>query len=179
MKKVLGIAVLASLFACNNINQSKDSQTKDSASVKTEDKTVTNKVRLKNPQIDKIYNNYIDLKNALVNSKIEEAQKASKSLMEDLKLYKGCEITALVAQKITNAKDIAAQRKAFTDLSSDVITLFKHAELLSGTIYIQHCPMANEGNGGDWLSSERKIQNPYYGSEMLECGSVLEEVKTK
>lgn len=178
MKKVLGIAILASLFACNNINQNKGKQNKDSSSVKIEE-TTTNAIHLKNPQIDKIYVNYIDLKNALVNTKIEDAQKASQHLAEDLKLLSGCEITSLVAQKIANAKDIAVQRKAFTDLSSDLIALFKHAELLSGTIYIQHCPMANEGNGGDWLSSERKIENPYYGSEMLECGSVLQEVKAK
>jgi len=36
--------------------------------------------------------------------------------------------------------------------------------------------MANNGNGGDWLSSEKKIQNPYYGSDMMECGAVLETI---
>jgi Cu(I)/Ag(I) efflux system membrane fusion protein len=39
--------------------------------------------------------------------------------------------------------------------------------------------MANKGDGGDWLSSVKKIQNPYYGDEMMECGSVVEEIKTK
>jgi hypothetical protein len=46
-------------------------------------------------------------------------------------------------------------------------------------IYVQHCPMANNGDGGDWLSAENKIQNPYYGSEMMECGAVIAEIKAK
>jgi hypothetical protein len=37
--------------------------------------------------------------------------------------------------------------------------------------------MANDGNGGYWLSSEPQIKNPYYGDEMLECGEVKEEIK--
>jgi Cu(I)/Ag(I) efflux system membrane fusion protein len=62
-------------------------------------------------------------------------------------------------------------------LSTDVIALFKHADLKKGSIYVQHCPMANNGDGGDWLATENKIQNPYYGDEMMECGRVLEEIK--
>lgn len=87
--------------------------------------------------------------------------------------------TAIIANKIENSTDIAVQRKEFTALSNDVIALFKHADLKSGTIFVQHCPMANKGEGGDWLSSAQKIQNPYYGSEMMECGAVIEEIKTK
>ncbi|MCY1532448.1 hypothetical protein D9M68_677230 [compost metagenome] len=66
---------------------------------------------------------------------------------------------------------------AFTTLSSDLIALFKNAELQSGTIFIQHCPMANKGDGGDWLSTNRLVENPYYGSQMMNCGSVIEEIK--
>jgi hypothetical protein len=39
--------------------------------------------------------------------------------------------------------------------------------------------MANKGDGGDWLSTEKEIRNPYYGDEMLECGRVAEEIKAK
>ena len=67
----------------------------------------------------------------------------------------------------------------FTALNTDLIALFKNVELTAGTIFVQHCPMANKGDGGDWLSSVKKIQNPYYGDEMMECGSVVEEIKTK
>ena len=46
-------------------------------------------------------------------------------------------------------------RLSFTYLSADVIAMFKHATLTSGAIYVQHCPMANKGDGGDWLRPAR------------------------
>ena len=112
-------------------------------------------------------------------SKFDEAKQKAKSLANELKNHSGCETTALIADKIESAKDITTQRKEFTLLSADVIALFKHTTLKNGTIYVQRCPMANNGDGGEWLASEKKIQNPYYGSEMMECGAVIEEIKIK
>jgi hypothetical protein len=37
--------------------------------------------------------------------------------------------------------------------------------------------MYNNGKGADWLSKEKEIKNPYYGSQMLNCGSVEETIK--
>jgi membrane fusion protein, copper/silver efflux system len=36
----------------------------------------------------------------------------------------------------------------------------------------QHCPMADNDKGADWLSSEKEIMNPYFGESMLRCGEV-------
>lgn len=141
-------------------------------------KVVATDVELKDNKVQAIYNGYITLKNALVSSKFEDAQKAASALKISLADYKGCENTSLIADKIATAKDIKVQRKEFTALSADVIALFKHADVVKGSIFVQHCPMANNGDGGDWLSGERKIQNPYYGDEMMECGRVLEEIKS-
>ena len=44
------------------------------------------------------------------------------------------------------------------------------------TFYVQHCPMANDNNGADWLSKEKEIKNPYYGDKMLKCGMVSETI---
>jgi hypothetical protein len=44
-------------------------------------------------------------------------------------------------------------------------------------IYYQYCPMANKGKGANWLSMENKIKNPYYGTQMLTCGKVLETIQ--
>ena len=46
---------------------------------------------------------------------------------------------------------------------------------LDNAIYIQRCPMVRGGEA-DWLSKEEKILNPYFGSQMLTCGSVIEKV---
>lgn len=164
-------------MACNNA-ENKSAETKDTSSVKKVDSdTLT--LSFTDEKVGLIYADYIALKNALVATKVDDAKVAAKKLAISLKGYPGCENTAVTAGKIEAAKDIAAQRTAFTSLSADVIALFKHASLTKGTIYVQHCPMANNGDGGDWLASEKKIQNPYYGSEMMECGAVLEEIKAK
>ena len=176
MKNYIGIGAIVLLMACNTSNKSKE--VKDSTGTKTEVAAPVG-VNFKDDKLKEIYASYILLKDALVASKTEEAKTAAKTLAEELKNYTGCENTAITANKIETAKDITVQRKEFTALSSDVIAMFKHAELSKGTIYVQHCPMANKGDGGDWLSSEKKIQNPYYGSEMMECGAVVEEIKTK
>lgn len=177
VKNYLAIVPLVLLMACNGTEQ-KNAATKDSAAVDSKsEKTQT--VNLKDAQLQAIYTDYLALKNALVATKANEAKTAAQTIAEKLKNYSGCENTAIIANKIASSQDIAEQRKQFTALSTDVIALFKHADLASGTIFVQHCPMANKGEGGDWLSSEKKIQNPYYGDEMMECGAVVEEIKTK
>ncbi len=177
MKKYYGIALLIAFTACNNATN-KTKEANDSTSVKISKPKVV-APQFKDTKVAAIYLNYIVLKDALVNTKFTDAKTASLQLAEALKNYAGCENTSFTVQKIAKAKDIATQRKEFTALSTDVIALFKHAELTKGKIFIQHCPMANNGEGGDWLSSEKKIQNPYYGDEMMECGAVLEEIKSK
>ncbi len=42
-----------------------------------------------------------------------------------------------------------------------------------------HCPMAFDGKGADWLQIGEGIRNPYYGSDMLGCGSVVERYGKK
>jgi hypothetical protein len=177
MRKYFAILVLSALMACNNTaNQS--TEKKDSIAAPEPPKAAVAPV-FKDQKISDIYTNYIKLKDALVTAKVDEAKTAAKELSSELKNYTGCENTSLIADKISNAKDIVAQRTSFTGLSSDLIALFKHTDLSGGKIYVQHCPMANNGDGGDWLSSDSKIQNPYYGSEMMECGAVVAEIKAK
>lgn len=178
IKSYFGIVSIALLMACNSA-ENKSTELKDSATGDTSQNLPTTAVKFKDTKLQNIYGGYIGLKNALVASNAKDAKTAAAKLATELKTYSGCENTALTAQNIEKSDDIAMQRKEFTALSTDVISLFKHAELTEGTIYVQHCPMANKGDGGDWLASEKKIQNPYYGSEMMECGAVLEEIKTK
>ena len=37
------------------------------------------------------------------------------------------------------------------------------------------CPMV-KGGAGDWLQQNDVLRNPYYGSEMLECGERVREL---
>jgi len=177
MKKYIGIAMLSALVACTNTE--KKSGTPADSVAKTDTVAVNTDIRLADPKIQKIYNGYILLKNSLVSGNSAAAHQTAMDLSVALKGFEGCENTALIADKIAGTEDIKVQRKEFTALSSDVIALFKHVDLKKGTIYVQHCPMANNGDGGDWLSSDQKIRNPYYGDEMLECGGVIESITAK
>jgi hypothetical protein len=177
MKKYIGIVILSAFFACTNAPK-KGAATTDSTA-KSDTAAVSAEVQLSDPKIENIYNSYISLKNTLVAGNAAAAHQTANDLSKALAAFEGCENTALIADKIAGTEDIKIQRKEFTALSSDVIALFKHVDLKKGTIYVQHCPMANNGDGGDWLSSEKKIRNPYYGEEMLECGGVVEEIKPK
>jgi hypothetical protein len=173
MNKYIVAVCLLAMASCGNPDKDSAKVT-DSVAVTT---PVTSKtVSFKEPEIQGIYENYIVLKDILVKGDEQGAREAAKVLSGKLSLYKGCENTALIADKINAAKSLKDQRKEFTYLSSDVIALFKHATLSEGTIYVQHCPMANNGEGGDWLSSQKEVRNPYYGDEMLECGAVIEEI---
>lgn len=176
MKRYIAAGVIMIAVSCTNAEK-KAAVSSDSTATASKEATTPADVELKDAKVQSIYDGYINLKNALVATKYEDAKTAAAKLQVSLSGYKGCENTALTAEKIASAKDIVEQRKEFTALSSDVIALFKHADVQKGSIYVQHCPMANDGNGGDWLASEKKIQNPYYGDEMMECGAVVEEIK--
>jgi Protein of unknown function (DUF3347). len=47
----------------------------------------------------------------------------------------------------------------------------------SKNFYYQYCPMTNGGKGANWLSKENANKSPYYGSQMLTCGSTVETIK--
>jgi hypothetical protein len=72
------------------------------------------------------------------------------------------------ATKLQDARDLKAARKAFAELSD---ALFAYTKATGATmpagVKAAYCPMVNKS----WLQKGDKIQNPYYGSEMLECGN--------
>lgn len=71
------------------------------------------------------------------------------------------------------ASSIAEGRKAFAALSDAFLALFKASENpLQKPLTVASCPMAMDNKGAKWLQLGDKIQNPYFGSEMLTCGSV-------
>ncbi len=77
------------------------------------------------------------------------------------------------AKIIADSKDIAKQRAGFSSFSDNMISLAKAAKLSTQTVYVDYCPMKK----AYWLSEEKNIRNPYYGSSMLTCGSVKDTIK--
>lgn len=69
---------------------------------------------------------------------------------------------------------LKAQRSAFQDLSDALIATVRGFGAPMPSLYVQHCPMYNNYQGGDWLSRDDSILNPYFGDKMLHCGEVTE-----
>ena len=72
------------------------------------------------------------------------------------------------AGAISQSKDIKLQRERFASLSTAMFEVAKGIKLSADPVYQQYCPMKK----ASWLSRDKAIKNPYYGSAMLTCGSV-------
>ena len=72
---------------------------------------------------------------------------------------------------------IENQRDHFVILNKNIVALVMNINNSGSTLYVQKCPMANNNKGAVWLSSDKDIRNPYYGEQMLTCGSVIETLQ--
>ncbi len=120
---------------------------------------------------------YLSLKNALVASEPETAKKQAAALQAALKAIPEGKEAAEYAGRISGTNLPEEQRQYFFFLSNNFIRIAKQEELLSGEMFVQYCPMANNSQGAYWLSSEEEIKNPYLPETMLSCGEVAEIIK--
>jgi len=138
-------------------------------------------------QLNTVFEQYIVLKDAFVQSDVKEvkqaAQKVQQSLARvDMKLLTGdahmqwMDITLNLdnlTEQIESAGDINGQRKVFSNFSNELYKVIKIFDLTGKTVYYQYCPMAFE-EGAFWLSTTKEIRNPYFGAQMLSCGEIKE-----
>lgn len=141
-------------------------------------------------QLKAVFDHYFSVKDALVQT---DPQTASVHAAALLKSLKGVDMNKLSVEehtvwmrvmkdlvkdteKIAAAKDIAKQRESFALLSNNMYALSKVSPQAT-TVYYQHCPMYAQGKGGQWLSKENAVKNPYYGAQMLTCGKTVETIK--
>lgn len=131
---------------------------------------------------------YLALKNALVSDDEKAAAQAGAKLEGSLKQFDAgnfaeaqqTELREILEDATEHAEHIsrsemAHQREHFEGLSKDFIDLL--AITGSGqTLYVAYCPMYNNNKGGQWLSASEEIRNPYFGSAMLNCGTVQKEI---
>lgn len=135
------------------------------------------KPAFKDAKLGAAYDNYLTLKDALVASKADAAKESAAKLLNTLSQVKNSQQASEQAAKIAGAADLDGARVAFAVLSNEMATLVKGGQLSTGSLYLEYCPMANNNTGAYWLSNEKEIKNPYFGSMMLKCGSVKETIK--
>ena len=140
-----------------------------------------------------IIDNYLELKDALVNDNFGMAEKNASKLLDEMKKVKmemfegdahqvwmqhGMEARQNL-EKIVKAENIGEARALFKPFSQHMIQLVKIFNPFDKKLYIQHCPMADDFKGADWLSTEENIMNPYFGESMLTCGEVTDEISNQ
>lgn len=141
-------------------------------------------------QLTTVFDNYFAVKDALVQTNGAVASEKSKLLLTALNAIKMDKLSTnehtiwmkvqkdlvMDAEHIGDTKDASHQRDHFMSLSKNMYSLLKVSNY-EQPIYYQFCPMANDGKGANWLSKENAVKNPYYGSQMLTCGKVVETIK--
>jgi len=156
-KSILVIALLATIFVQRTFAQDSTQQ----------------------HQLSQLLTQYYNIKDALVagngylaSIKAEEFIKTANSI--DYKVISEGNINALLkdATPISETKDIQVQREHFSNLSNNMASLAKSVKLTTEPIYQAYCPMKK----ANWLSNDKAIKNPYYGSAMLTCGKVVETI---
>jgi len=171
-----GIPALAItlLAACGNNTSSENSgNMEDTATVAA----ATVPVKLKDEKVQQLYQHYVHLTTALTNDDSVEAKNAGSAIEAAAQEVPAAAAIGQNAQKIAQASTLADQREQYIGLSNNMLALVKATGLSSGELYLDFCPMANNGDGAVWLSATKAIKNPYYGTEMPTCGEVKETIK--
>ena len=137
-----------------------------------------------------VFDAYFLLKDALVKTEGKAAATVAKDVLTALNAVKMDELAMDVhmiwmkemnglmagAKNISETQDIKRQREFFIPFSKSMYELIKVAKYET-PVYLQFCPMANDGKGANWLSKENAVKNPYYGSQMMTCGKTVETIQ--
>lgn len=141
-------------------------------------------------QLQALANRYLILKDALVETDPEAAANAGQDFLAglnqvDMSLLRGPahnfwmgQLNAMRAHagRIAKADKVEEQREQFDFLSNLLIETIRAFGIEGAKLYVQHCPMAFDDRGADWISNETQILNPYFGDKMLKCGLVKDSL---
>ncbi|QBA64533.1 DUF3347 domain-containing protein [Muriicola soli] len=167
---ILAFILTVLVFSCKENKTSNLEKSNDQLSRKILAKEAT-KITFNSSDAGDIFERYIELRNALIES---DAVKASKVAMKFDSIEGGdYEKINEVALLIGASDELDSQRLLFSELTTLLEPVIKD-QLAGGAVYKQYCPMAFNNDGATWLSSESVIRNPYFGSKMLNCGKITE-----
>ena len=134
--------------------------------------------------VDTLVDPYLAIQKGLADDNLKAAQTGANNFLEAMKqaphqgeAHEEAADLTTPAKAIVGASDIKAARTAFLGLSQEMTSLVKHVGTTKDTpLYVAYCPMAFGNKGGSWMQSSKTVANPYYGSMMLGCGSIKEQV---
>ena len=121
--------------------------------------------------VKSVYDHYLKIQTGLTKDSLkgleEHAGAIAKAVRDDGMKMLPADV-ARQADALAQAKNLDAARDAFKPLSKSLIKYLKDKNVPAGTYHEVYCPMAD----ASWLQTGREIRNPYYGSQMLDCGQL-------
>ncbi|MGO2101657.1 DUF3347 domain-containing protein [Psychroflexus halocasei] len=187
---ILNVLLIGStLIACQNSGKKEEGAEKKIE--KTEEKKTDNKesniseADWARMDIDPILKDYMIVKDELVKDNLDGVGKNTEKLITDINNFNYDKVAdehkdftksimsdaREAAMKIDSGKNLEQKRKNFYHLS-EIMTKYVMTVGTSEPIYEQYCPMYDNDRGATWLSLNKEIRNPYFGSKMLKCGEV-------
>jgi hypothetical protein len=114
-------------------------------------------------------NQAVAIADALAHDKLDNvATNAAGIDLEATSLGKPAAKISNAAKDVLKATKIADVREAFGKLNEALVAYLGAQKRGPGAgLRVAVCPMVNK----PWIQKDGAIQNPYYGSEMLSCGS--------
>ena len=88
---------------------------------------------------------------------------------------------AKFTDSLADGPDLGAARRAFEPFSTALVDLVRaeHVHHREPGLHAFECPMTPVLGTGRWLSRGADLRNPFFGSEMLECGEELDTAPAK
>lgn len=127
---------------------------------------------------------YFQMKDAFVASDAGQVSTFAKATSQKLKFIKSGDLGKMekshlsksiqMLDAIAENDNLENQRSHFVILNENMVAIAMNMQSLDPQLYVQKCPMANNNKGAVWLSKEKEIRNPYYGEQMLTCGSNIQ-----
>lgn len=118
---------------------------------------------------------YLAIGSALADDRVEGVPELAKHLSAAAATRTGERgVEAIAAGATPLASDaLEPARASFKVVSDGLIEYMRaHPETQQGHMLV-HCPMTFEGSGALWVQKKGKVDNPYEGSRMPTCGSVV------
>ncbi|MEO5674942.1 MAG: DUF3347 domain-containing protein [Chitinophagales bacterium] len=125
---------------------------------------------------------YFQLKDVLYSGntvKVKEAAFAMKNKISSAELADAKRMESIISalKAIEATDDIETQRTSFAKFSQYMISHLEENPVNGVTIYSDFCPMARNGKGAYWLSTDKEINNnPYMGDRMPHCGTLDQKI---
>ncbi|HSK13805.1 MAG TPA: hypothetical protein VK907_11360 [Phnomibacter sp.] len=152
---------------------------KKAAADRFRNRQATGPMRLANETMQMIWPAYEQLREALVVKDVLKAKEAGLMIAEGTKGQRQFAPVYHAAVSTVGTNNADQQRIFFSPLSNALIDIVRESGMEEGKIFVAFCPMAFDDKGGYWLTAQRKIINPYFGDEMLTCGSIRETIEQK